>query len=175
MPDQLLDPAGVRELIRTKFEDLSADKKAILPPVLRRYPIEWVHVDTPKFAMIIFIDDSDKTKLDEFKKSKLPIFPGLVAESEVDAPAMMALNNSRFIDLIGCHVHNAFTFKLGPDSLATLEDHHQILDDFGGATASYTIKLAYIISAGSTVEPSSALGFLGDLIAHSFKRWAGTG
>jgi hypothetical protein len=73
--------------------------------------------------------------------------------------------------LQGNFVENLYSISLGPDSTIVLLDHTQTIITKELGQYKYKIDLAYIISFGNEITPTTVYGYVEDVIAYSISSW----
>lgn len=164
----LMSQSDVHSLIQRRISQLTPEHRSKLPGVLRQDPIGWAHIDDGDWASIIFIDSSDQARISGFGEKGIQPFPGMITR-ELDSPAAFRLENSKFMSLIDCTVKNMHALSLGQDCSATLRNLSIELDIADDEPISYSIKLAFVVSSGKTIDKNNAINILEDLIAQQLK------
>lgn len=164
----LMSQSDIHSLIQRRISRLDPERRSRLLGVLRQDPIGWAHTDDGDWASIIFIDSDDQARIKEFGEKGIQPFPGMITR-EPDSPAAFRFEDSKFINLIDCTVKNTHALSLGQDCSITLRNLNIELDIEGDESISYSIKLAFVVSSGKTIDKNNAINILEDLIAQQLK------
>ena len=166
----LTEPQKIRSIIEKLLVQAPPDVKASFPPVLRQGRILPVIVFQPEYLIVAFLTAEEERRFRECMSRETDPFIGLVTtESE---GAAFRVEKSRYVTARSCTVTNSFGFSLGPDSTILLEDHRQIVETTDIGMVSYTVPLAYIVSYGDDINPTTVYEHIEGLVIYSKKMWS---
>ena len=165
-----IDHERVKTIIQRRLARVPPSRRAYFPAVLSRDPINWAIIPGAGFLLVAFLSEQEENRIQDLIERGFDPFPGLITQ-DPDARSAFSMENSRNIVLQHTEVENAYSISLGPDSTIILQEHRQIITTNELGRYEYTVALAYLISYGDEIYPSSVYDYLEDLIAYSISLW----
>jgi hypothetical protein len=142
-----------------------------LPNILTDQVLHILSVFSENYYILAFFDENEWPKIKAFREREVwPTLPGLIKGQNDHGSVLFKVEGSRNSVFRNSQVSNSYSFELGKDSTILLINHKQSLN-LQGQVVDYTIGLAYMISFGDEIAPNNLYGYLGDLVAYSFKEW----
>jgi hypothetical protein len=162
----------VKKFIKTNLLEVPPEIKKTLPEFFSLQDLSTLVFSTKEYLLVSFVDSKDRERINDLKFKNIHPYPALFKESDNDANAFFKLpDGARNIYIGKMTLQDGFVFSMGKDCTAILEEIRQSIILEEGKRYVYDIKLAYIISFGSTINNKNYRDFLGDLIAYSYKIW----
>ena len=164
------EPQKIRSIIEKLLIQAPPDVKASFPPVLRQGRVLPVIVFQPKYLIVAFLTAEEERRFRECISRETDPFIGLITTGP--ERAAFRVEKARYVTARSCTVTNSFGFSLGPDSTILLEDHRQIVETTDIGMVSYTVPLAYIISYGDDIDPTTVYEHVEGLVIYSTNMWS---
>jgi hypothetical protein len=163
------EPQKIRSIIEKLLVQAPPDIKTSFPPVLRQGRVLPVIVFQPEYLIVAFLTAEEERRFRECISRETDPFIGLITTGPEGAA--FRVEKARYVTARSCTVANSFGFSLGPDSTILLENHRQIVETDDIGMVSYTVTLAYIISYGDDIDPTTVYEHIEGLIAYSTNMW----
>lgn len=159
----------IKEIIERRLLGATADYKDNFPEILK-HEIRWVCFSNEALLMLIFINEEELSRIQEFSNKGYDLFPGLITTDQTGS-AMMRMENSKNGLISGCSVSGMHSFSIGKDCTFIAQDHTQALQTNELGEIKYTVPLAYFVSFGEDITENNAYKSLEELIVYSIKTW----
>ena len=116
----------LKGILGKRFKTAPSEIRSHFPEVISGEHLKYFTFFCDKYTLLVFVDDEDKTRIEEMLEQKREPFPGLITYNP-DSQFLFKLDGEKNLSLQGCTVSGAFTFYYGEDSTITLKDHHQTI------------------------------------------------
>jgi hypothetical protein len=165
---ELVDRKRILSIVGRRLEQASPRVKKVFPSILRESPRVFVRTEAD-YLMVAFLTASEDVRVKRCLEKRIEPFPGLIGRR--GEPAAFGLEGARQVCLDHNDVSNVFAVSLGEDSSVWLEDHGQSVPTQDGTGMSFRVSLAYILSYGKLIKPSTIYKDFDDLLSHSILEW----
>jgi hypothetical protein len=163
----------ISEIVKRRLIEVDPQTRAGFPPVLHIKNVTWWLIfEDKRFIGLVFVDEAEMARVEDYKNRGLTPFPGLVlATDDRSIPCAFRIDSSKNGVFTKCAVKNQISFSVGKDSTFMVSDHTQSLEKTEAGDLSYNVPLAYIVSYGSEITTNNVCEYLEDLITYSIKAW----
>lgn len=160
----------LQDILDHRLLNVAPSVQAFLPPVLFQQDTSWDFFPYETYVVVAFAPHEQLLRAAESVEKGHAPFPSLITTSH-SFSAALKLDDSRNYVLERVEIQNGYAVRLGRDSSIVFVGHVQTIDVPGMTKSSYTIPLAYALSFGHIITPTTFYEYFENLIAYSVSYW----
>jgi len=99
----------LKSILEMRFKTAPPEIKRQFPNVVSGEHLKYFTLFCDKYALLVFVDDEGKTRIEDMLEQEREPFPGLITYNP-DSQFLFKLDGAKNLSLQGCTVSGAFTF-----------------------------------------------------------------